>query len=237
MMHEIRDVSLLDLAYPSRLKDLADPPPILSVFGCGDFESRPMLAVVGSRQSSIQAETWMRRHLRRLAPHCTIVSGGARGIDEMAHAIAIEEKQPTVVVLPSGLLCPYPKDWAGRSHLVLQNSGALISEYSPDTKIRAWHFEKRNRLIAALADIVLVVEARSRSGTAITVRHALDLGRTVAALPWFPGDPRGEYCNEILANGGVLIRHADDLATLLAAEARMRLGKSMSGSAVPDSSK
>lgn len=224
MMNEIRDVSHLDSGYPARLKELKDPPAHISVLGCGDFESRPILAVVGSRSSSLQAEAWMRRHIRCLSHHCIIVSGGARGIDEMAHAISVEEKQPTIVVLPSGLRCPYPTDWEGRKNLVVQNRGTFISEYAPDTKIRAWHFEKRNRLIAALADVVLVVEARSRSGTAITVRHALDLGRTVAALPWFPGDPRGEYCNEILASGAQVARHAEDLAPLLVTEARMRRG-------------
>ncbi len=225
MMHEIRDVSILEPFYPSKLTELAEPPPVLSVLGQLDFDSRPVLAVIGSRHSSVQAETWMRRYLRPLSRNCVILSGGARGIDEMAHAIAIEEKQPTVVVLPSGLNRPYPKDWKSRVDLVVQNGGALLSEYAPDTEIRAWHFEKRNRLIAALADVVLVVEARSRSGTAITVRHALDLGRPVAALPWFPGDARGEYCNEILTRGGIPVRNAEDLAGVLVSEARLRMAK------------
>lgn len=235
MRHETCDVSILEARYPTRLKELKDPPNVLSVLGHLDFESRPVLAVVGSRHSSLQAEIWMRKNLRELAKSCLIVSGGARGIDELAHAIAIEERQPTLVVLPSGLNRPYPRDWAEKSKDVLMYGGALISEYSPDTEIRAWHFEKRNRLIAALADVILVVEARRRSGTAITVRHALDLGRPIAALPWFPGDTRGEYCNEILASGGLVVRNASDLVDVLIAEARLRVWNMKRLSAVPNS--
>lgn len=222
MKNKIRDVSILESGYPVRLRDLADPPNLVTMLGNIDLESRPVLAVVGSRHSSVQAEIWLRKWLAPLAKHCLILSGGARGIDEMAHAIAIEEEQPTVVILPSGILRPYPKDWQMRTEKLLKHGGGYLSEYSPQTEIRAWHFEKRNRLIAALADVVFVVEARNRSGTAITVRHALELGRTVAALPWFPGDPRGEYCNELLARGAFLVQNTEDLAHLLASEARMR---------------
>lgn len=235
MRHEACDVSILETRYPARLRDLIDPPHILSVLGPIDFESRPVLAVIGSRHSSLQAEIWMRRHLRELTKSCLIVSGGARGIDEVAHAIAIEAGQPTLVVLPSGLNCPYPRDWAEKSEDVLNCGGAIISEYSSNTEVRAWHFEKRNRLIAALADVVLVIEARHRSGTAITVRHALGLGRPIAALPWFPDDARGEYCNEIIANGGFVARNASDIVDLLIAEARMRVSNMRQISAVPNS--
>ncbi len=237
MKIEICDVSFLESSFPAPLRDLADPPHLISMIGQTDFDSRPVLAVIGSRYSSLQAETWMQRHLGELARSSLIVSGGARGIDEMAHAIAIKEEQPTVVVLPSGLNRPYPKSWSEKLRDITIHGGSLISEYSPDTEVRAWHFEKRNRLIAALADVVLVVEARQRSGTSITVRHALELGRAVAALPWFPSDSRGEYCNEILASGGVLIRHASDLADLLVTEARQRAIRIQGSLTVPNSTK
>lgn len=215
---QILTLSPLQPEYPSKLLELAEPPSQVSLLGHLGALSRPCLAIVGARHSSLLAESWMRQNLREISKLCTIVSGGARGIDETAHAIAIEEGQPTVVVLPSGLGCPYPKEWRERYEKVLNSGGAIVTEYPFQKEIRSWHFEKRNRIIAALADIVLVVEARKRSGTQITVRHALDLGRTIAAIPWFPGDSRGEFCNEILMNGGMMVRNSSDLAVMLLAE-------------------
>lgn len=226
-----------DVLYPTGFNDLSDPPQEFNILGEVNLDTRPVLAVIGSRQSSVQAELWMRKNLRILTQHCLIVSGGARGIDQTAHFIALEEKQPTVVVLPSGLDAPYPKDWSAWSGRVTQFHGALVSEYPMNETIKSWHFEKRNRLIAALADVVLVVEARSRSGTAITVRHALNMGRQVAALPWFPGDCRGEYCNELLISGASLVRNAEDVADLLIKETRMRLRSVEARLTIPHASK
>jgi DNA processing protein len=217
-----REIPFFSSDYPMALRDLVDAPLMLSVDGELGFDSAPVLAVVGARHSSIMGESWMRRFLPSIAHHCIIVSGGARGIDELAHAIAVGESRPTAVVLPTGLLRPYPNDWRIKRDSVLRAGGVFISEYPPETAIRPWHFEKRNRLIAALADVVLVVEARSRSGTAITARHAMNLGRGVAALPWFPTDPRGEYCNELLSRGSVPIRDSHDLASLLGREVTAR---------------
>lgn len=222
-----REVPFCSNEYPSALRDLPDAPPVLSIDGLLDFDSLPVLAVVGARHSSVMSESWMRRYLPAIAHHCAIVSGGARGIDDLAHAIAVGESRPTAVVLPAGLLRPYPSDWRLKRESVLKAGGLFISEYPPETEIRPWHFEKRNRLIAALADVVLVVEARSRSGTAITARHAVSLGREIATLPWFPTDPRGEFCNELLARGAIPIRDSADLATLLSREAIARKTRSL----------
>ncbi len=219
-----RDVPLLSSDYPIALRDLADPPAVLTVHGALDFDSLPVLGIVGSRDSSVMAESWLRRHLPELSKMALVVSGGARGIDELAHRIAIFESRPTAVVLPTSLDCPYPSDWADRSVEVIRHGGCLISEYKSGTPIRRWHFEKRNRLIAALSDVVLVVEARRRSGTGITARHAGMMGRTVATLPWFPSDPRGELCNDLLVDrAAALVRNSDDVRTLLTSAAAARL--------------
>lgn len=211
-----RDIHLMSPDYPTQLRDLANAPPIISVEGALDLNARPVLGVVGARDSSIQAETWMRVHLPRLAEKCLIVSGGARGIDELAHQIALHAKQPTAVVLPSSLDRPYPAHWGERKKRVLLYGGCFVSEYEAGTLIRKSHFEKRNRLIAALSDVVLVVEARRRSGTGITARHARDLNRTVATLPWFASDPRGELCNDLIADAtAFLVRDAADVQLLL----------------------
>lgn len=234
--HGPREIPFYSNDYPLALRDLADAPSVLSVDGKMDFDSVPVLAVVGARHSSVMSESWMRRFLPAIAHHCVIVSGGARGVDELAHAIAVGEARPTAVVLPTGLLRPYPNDWRTKREAVLKAGGVFISEYPPETEIRSWHFEKRNRLIAALADVVLVIEARSRSGTAITARHAMNLGRGLATLPWFPTDPRGEFCNELLARGAVPIRDACDLASLLSREVTARTTRTVRPmtSSIPD---
>lgn len=211
-----RDILLMAQDYPVLLHDLEDPPPVLSVEGELSFASRPVLGIVGTRDSSLLAESWMREHLPELAKKNLILSGGARGIDELAHQIAIHEKQPTAVILPSALDRPYPLDWNSRKAAVFKYGGCLISEYEPGTSIRRWHFDKRNRLIAALSDVVLIVEARRRSGTSITARHAKNLERPIAALPWFASDPRGEFCNDLLKhNEAWLVRSAADLEAIL----------------------
>ncbi len=220
---EPRCVYPLSADYPVALRDLTDPPSLLMVEGNLDFNSRPILGIVGTRESSIMAEAWMKRHLPAVMSHVLTVSGGARGIDELAHQIAVRERQATAVILPSSLDRPYPSDWLDRKLGVLRHGGCFISEYPVATDVRRWHFEKRNRLIAALSDVVLIVEARRRSGTAITARHAGVMGRAVATIPWFPSDPRGELCNDLLYSGaGVMVRDADDLLAMLGRESVAR---------------
>ncbi len=220
---ELRCVYPLSAEYPVALRDLKDPPSLLMVEGKLDFNTRPILGIVGTRDSSIMAEAWMKRHLPAVMPHVLTVSGGARGIDELAHQIAVHERQATAVILPSSLDRPYPSDWSDRKRGVLKYGGCLISEYPAATEVRRWHFEKRNRLIAALSDVVLIVEAKRRSGTAITARHAGEMGRAVATVPWFPSDPRGELCNDLLfSGGGVMVRNADDLLAMLGRESVAR---------------
>lgn len=224
---QINEYHFLSADYPGALRDLIDPP--RSVFVAGRieaFDELPTLAVVGSRDSSIASEAWVRRHLPEVADHCLIVSGGARGVDETAHRVALMRNKPTAVILPSGLLNPYPEMWRELSVDVLRGGGCLLSEYSKDVAMRRWNFEKRNRLIAALADVVLVVEARFRSGTAITVRHASSMGRAIAAIPWFPGDPRGELGLHLIGGGGAeLVRDAKDVIALLRTHADERRAK------------
>lgn len=217
------EIPFLSSDFPSSLRDLRDPPRSLFIEGDFDFDSMPILAVVGSRASSVASEAWMRRYLPRVSLTTAILSGGARGIDEVAHRIALSQGRPTIVALPSGLGNPYPAHWADLKRDVLRSRGAMISEYPDGVTIRRSHFEKRNRLIAALADVVLIVEARLRSGTAITARHAGQLGRAVGCLPWFPDDPRGELGLSLLVNSGAqLIRNADEVSALLISQCSAR---------------
>jgi DNA processing protein len=162
----------------------------------------------------MEALSWMENHLSAFlrTTSAVVVSGGARGIDQRAHRLAIRSGCPTVVFLPSGLARPYPDEWRTWKDDILAAGGAVLSHYPPFQEIRRFHFEERNRLIAAMGRILFVVEARRRSGSSMTARLAADLGRTVCVLPGHPADPRAGGTIDLLFDGAAPIRDATDLA-------------------------
>ncbi len=216
---ERRWVTWSDAEFPRQLQQMLQPPTALRVEGgLHAFVSMPCLAIIGTREISPPSEVWMRRELHRLKGPVMIVSGGARGVDALAHQIALERGWPTGVLMPSGLDCPYPEHWSRHRYTVLQGGGFFMSEFRDDQPMRKSHFAARNRLIAGLADFVLLVEARQRSGSSITTSHARENGRELGALPWSPLDLCGELNNQLIVDGAHLIRSAEDLSNLLHAE-------------------
>jgi DNA processing protein len=202
---------------------MLEPPTAIRVEGSlAAIERMPCLAIVGTREISPPSEVWMRRELFRLKGPVLIVSGGARGVDALAHQIALERGWPTGVVMPSGLDRPYPEHWMRHRHLVMQGGGFLMSEFRDDQRMQKSHFAARNRLIASLADFVLLIEARFRSGSSITATHARENSRELGALPWSPLDLCGELNNQLIVDGAHLIRSADDLSNILETEFRRR---------------
>ena len=179
--------TLSDAAYPPALHELHDPP--LAVFLRGAPADTPLpapgaaVAIVGARGPT---DTGL-RIARRLGAFAagrgvTVVSGMALGIDAAAHGGALDAGGPTIAVLGCGTDIAYPRRHRGLYERILE-SGLAISEYPPGTAPAPWRFPARNRLIAALAATLVVVEARDRSGALITADHALDLGRDVVAVP------------------------------------------------------
>jgi DNA processing protein len=202
--------------YPHEFWALENPPLFLSMFGQPAWLDRPCLSVVGSRDPSVQAIEWLELHLPRFMNYrpVAIVSGGARGIDQKAHALSLGSKQPTVAFLPSGIEAVYPHEFRHWIAEILDGGGAVLSEFAPDEPMRKGHFERRNRMIAALGVLTLVAEARRRSGSVMTARLARDLGRTVAAPPASPLDGRAAGTLDILFDGGQMVREAEDIVTL-----------------------
>ncbi len=194
-----------------------DPPPLfLSVQGAACWKSQRCLAVVGSREPSFFALNWLELHLPEILRSGIItVSGGARGIDQKAHHLSIRAKSPTAVFLPSGLASAYPTEWKIWKTELFASGGALVSPYSPFQEIRRTHFEGRNRLIAALASVVFIVEARRKSGSIMTARLATELDKSVCVLPNTPGDPRWAGTVDLLFENRFPIRDAKDLVSLL----------------------
>ncbi len=208
-------------AYPARLRDLVDPPASLWIAGScrrlaelagGDLEEGPRaVAVVGTRQASPDGAEVARALGRGLAvTGVTVVSGMALGIDAAAHAGALEGGGRTVAVMAGGADVPYPRRKAPL-HREIGRAGCVVSEMPPGTGPFRWGFPARNRTIAALAHMTVVVEAAKRSGSLITAEFAADLGREVGAVPGPVLSWRAEGANALLRDGATLVRGVGDV--------------------------
>lgn len=191
-----------DEAYPDALHHLADPPPVLFLWGRTELlDRRPSVAVVGARRSTERGRDVAGRLGAALGrAGVPVVSGLALGVDGAAHAGALRTEGDTIAVLGAGADVPYPR-FHLRLHDTIRERGLLVSEFPPGTRPAPHHFPRRNRILAALADVVVVVEAGGRSGALITVDHALDLGREVWSVP---GPIDTKVCagsNRLLADG------------------------------------
>jgi DNA protecting protein DprA len=206
--------------YPKRLMELEELPLILRVEGFPVWRQREGLAVVGSREPRSQSTAWMEIHLQKFMrlSTCYISSGGARGIDQKAHLLAIETKTPTVVFLPSGLDKVYPANMTALKQEIIDQGGAFVSEYTSDLEIRKHHFVQRNRLISGISVATLIVEAQQKSGTMITAREAIDQHRPVWVLPGHPMDVAMAGNNELLLSGATPVINAQDLNCLFDSE-------------------
>jgi DNA processing protein len=208
-----------DPAYPAPLRELHDPP--LAIFACGAGAGPPpvipgrVVAIVGARRAGA-ASLALARRLAAFAASSgmCVVSGLAMGVDAAGHQGALDAGGSTVAVLGCGPDVAYPRTNAGLHRRIIETS-LVVSEYPPGTPPAPWRFPARNRLIAALAGAVLVVEARARSGALITADHALDLGRDVLAVPGWAGSPAAAGTNGLLKAGAGMVENEDDLAAWL----------------------
>jgi DNA processing protein len=197
-----------DSGYPSRLLDLDGPPAALFIASGARFVelcAQPAVAIVGARRASAYGLEVARTLGRGLAAAgVTVVSGMALGIDSAAHAGALEAGGATVAVLAGGADVAYPA--SKRSlHAEIARRGAAVSEMPPGFTPRRWAFPARNRTIAGLAGLTVVVEAAERSGALITARVARDLGRDVAAVPGRVTSPLAAGANALLRDGAHLV--------------------------------
>lgn len=207
-----------DAGWPPPLADLTDPPAALYL--AGELPSAPAVAIVGARRATPYGREAAELFARWLAARgATVVSGFARGIDAAAHRGALAAPGgTTVAVLGAGLGVDYPR---GQRRLAAEiaGRGALLTELPCGRPPRAWNFPVRNRVIAALSRAVLVVEAAARSGSLITARQALDLGRDVWAVPGAIFDERALGPNALIRDGALPALHPRDLAMSLGLDA------------------
>ncbi len=203
--------------YPHYLLLIDEPPVFLTYRGSPAWLEFNTISVVGSREPSVIGVSWLEEHLRNFIKKNprAIVSGAARGIDQVAHSVALRARVPTIAFLPSGLDNFYPKDFKYWLPEIIETGGAVISEYLPDQPMLSRHFHRRNRLIVGLSQLLLVVEARRRSGSRMSAGLALDSSRDVAVVPGSPLDPQYGGNLDLLYEGAYLVRDAEDLATLV----------------------
>jgi DNA processing protein len=201
-----------DEEYVDRLLDASDPPAALFVRGRHLDEVPASVAVVGSRRcSALGREVAFDIGAGLGGAGVCVVSGAARGIDETSHRGCLSARGITVAVLGSGIDVLYPRGSTELLQSILAEGGAIVSEYAPGVAAEPFRFPARNRLIAALARAVVVVEGARRSGSMITADHALDMGRDVYAVPGPVTSPLAEVPLSLIRDGATLIRGGDDL--------------------------
>lgn len=212
-----RLILLEDADYPAALHDLHDPPPFLFAYGDLSLLAHPCVAIVGTRRATPYGERVTEALAGALASAgACVVSGMARGIDAAAHRAALARGGATAAVLGTGVDVPYPV--AHRAlHRTIASQGVVLSEFPCGSKPEQGWFPRRNRIIAALARLTIVVEAGARSGASITAGYATDLGRDVGAVPGPVDAPQSVRSNQLIQDGAHAIltpRDAMDLMKL-----------------------
>lgn len=198
----IRKIPKESPEYPQRLKKLSGMPGSLYVIGNLPKDEQPTVAVVGARMCTSYGKKQAFRFAEELsAAGVQVISGLALGIDAQGHRGAIQAGNPTYAVLGCGIDIQYPAANRELYQEILDTGGGILSELPPGTPPRAGYFPARNRIISALSDVVLVVEARCKSGSLITAGFALDQGKTVYALPGQVDQSLSAGCNRLIYDG------------------------------------
>lgn len=218
----IRLLAFDDSEYPENLRAAEDAPPVIYVRGQINCLRQPLsLSIVGARNASLNGRKLASQISCELTSQgIMIVSGMARGIDTAAHKgamFALNRTGSTVAVLGTGIDIAYPAENQKLCEQIA-GQGAVISEFPLGTEPSAGNFPRRNRIVSALTDGTLVVEASLHSGSLITARLALEQGRDVFAVPGFPTDERSAGPNKLIKDGAFLVENAEDILNVLSAD-------------------
>lgn len=216
--HNIRPLALGTDDYPRRLAECPDAPAVVYYRGTADLDARHIVAVVGTRRITPYGKAHCERCCAELAealPDALIVSGLAYGVDIHAHRAALDNRLDTVGVLAHGLDTLYPSSHRDTARDMLLHGG-LLTEYIAGVRPFAGNFVRRNRIVAGLADVTLVVESAEKGGALITAHLAADYNRTVCALPGRTDDEYSRGCLHLVRDHRAeLVTGADDLMRLM----------------------
>lgn len=221
MEQEIQTIRMADAEYPPLLREIPHPPTPLYYRGTLNVSNAvsATVAIVGTRRATRYGLETARALARDLSfAGVLVVSGLALGIDAQAHRGALEGKTPTWAVLGSGLNQIYPAHNRLIAKKILEEGGAIISEFPPDHPPEKWTFPQRNRIIAGLSRATIVVEAPEKSGALITARLALEYNRDVGAVPGEVSSIHSVGTNRLLKMGAAMIRSAQDVLEVIGIE-------------------
>lgn len=205
-------LSFLDQNYPESLKQIYHPPLVIYCKGAPLGSNSKRIAIVGSRKADTYAKVCIEKIVPDLVQNnWAIVSGGAAGVDSMAHSQTLKNNGKTIVVFGSGLMCPYPAANKELFRSIVKNGGTLVSPFSLQTPPSKGNFPARNRIIAGLSEGCIVVQAAEKSGALITSQFALDQGKQVFALPGLIDHELSAGCHKLLQQGAKLITNSNDI--------------------------
>lgn len=223
--NNVEFISLNNVDYPCILKDIKEPPYGLFLKGNKALLKERKVSIVGSRKCSNYASEVTKLLTKDLISYnITILSGGAKGIDSIAHKEAVEGNGKTIVVLGCGIDVVYPSENYNLFKKI-EKEGLIISEFLPGTRPMSYNFPRRNRIISGLSELVIVVEASKRSGSLITADYALEQGKEVMAVPGSIFSEGNYGTNQLLRDGAQVFCGLEDLHALLKLDERKKLNE------------
>lgn len=224
----VKFVTIFDREYPGRLRNIDSAPYALYIKGKLPEEGKKTVAIVGARECSPYGESMAKRFAKCFAQAgVQIISGMARGVDSAGQRGAIEAGGESFGILGCGVDICYPRDGIGL-YMDLQQNGGVISEFPLGTKPLPQHFPARNRIISGMADAVLVMEAKEKSGSLITADMALEQGKDVYALPGPVNSQLSKGCNYLIKQGAGVLTSPEELLEewgLCACENQQKIGQ------------
>lgn len=210
--NNIEIITINDKKYPDKLKVIYDPPIVLYVKGNKNILNDKAISIVGCRMCTKYGENIARKMAYNLSlNNINVISGLARGIDSYAHEGTLKAKGKTIAVVGCGLDRVYPEENKNLFNEIMENNGTIISEYIIGTKPLAKNFPKRNRIISGLANGLIVVEAREKSGTLITVDFALEQGKNIYSVPGNIDNPNAYGTNDLIKQGAKVVTSVQDV--------------------------
>lgn len=198
--------------YPQRLKNIDKPPSRLYLKGNPEILNENGIAVIGSRTNTQYGERMCKRFVKDLVEYnIHVISGLAYGIDSIAHKTCLKNLGKTIAVLPCGLQNIYPPQNEELAQAIVENGGAIISEYEDNVQADSKKFLERNRIIAGLGIGTLVIEGGARSGTSVTAKYTIKEGKPVFCIPSSLENIKGKTTNELIKNGSKLVTDVNDI--------------------------
>lgn len=210
--NDIKVITIEDKEYPEKLKNIYDKPIVLYAKGDINILNDFSLAIIGCRKYSKYGEEVCTKITKEVVKNNIItISGLAYGIDSIAHRESVKLGKKTIAIIGNGLDSIYPKENTNLANEIIRNGGAILSEYIIGTRPEKMNFPARNRIISGISDGVIVIEAKKKSGTMITIDFALEQGKQVFAVPGNITSENSQGTNEVIKQGGKMVTCIEDI--------------------------